>query len=265
MEKKRKRNAQIRTYTLTDGINHRYPYNHLATSISPHSLPHPNHSEWQWRQLWRVILGFSSRPDESEPPRRSPRWINEIYIFSTASRLPPESLAARLDIWKHTHEYKSTFSVCTCLHNKVLKCMHVVCFVVFPPPPLYPNLPTALCLTTARVCLSTGSVRSAVPLSSFQRKGPNCCFNGSFLSASSQCKVSSEPHGKFTQGVMPWISDLRVFSWFVVHRQGRGYVTSFLKGLVTLWRVSILTVWLCVCMREHKHRHPLLSQALAGS
>lgn len=76
-----------------------------------------------------------------------------------------------------------------------------------------------------------------------------------FISFLSQCIVSLELCGKFTQEVMPQISNFRVF---VVFRQGRGYVTSFLIGLVSLCGVSILTVWLCVCMRKHKHRQTLL-------
>lgn len=42
---------------------------------------------------------------------------------------------------------------------------------------------------------------------------------------------------------------------------GGEYVTSLSIGLVTL--CGVLTVWLCVCMREHKHRHALFPWAPA--
>lgn len=100
----------------------------------------------------------------------------------------------------------------------------------------------------------------------FKATTPIAVLIGAFYRLFSPCKVSSDLHYKFTQGVMPWISTLRVFSWFVVLRQWKG-ICDITLNRTCYPRWSLHTRCVVMCMHEgaraHAHRDnpSLLSEA----
>lgn len=181
----------------------RYSYNDPATSISPHSFPLlPHYSHWQRRKLWRVILGFSSRSDEGEQPRRSPLRINEIYIFPTARRLPPGSAAGRLDILRYTYESAVPISDCTSAQGGATMHACGVCFF---------STLTSPGSDTAQVYSPALSGVRFLHLH-YKETAPNAVLMAAFyqLSSSGTCPWSCT--GNLHRRVTPGISNLRIFS-----------------------------------------------------
>lgn len=112
----------------------------------------------------------------------------------------------------------------------------------------------------------------------YKEKGPKCYFNGSFyrLSAHAACPRCCLHLGlclgSQTEGYLADKASRGVWNMFYRCREGdllfadmgQEYVTPFSIGIYTLCGVFMLTVWLWVCMREHKlfSRGPSWRQSL---